>query len=237
MLGLLAVWLMRTLPENSHDLLVLVESAMLCLICPTATAAAVVTRKLGGDVPGITTYTILINLVTAVLVPLIVPLIHPMNGLDFYQAFSLIMVKVFPLLILPCLAAWLVRYLLPKLHRWLLGFPDLAFYLWAFALALAIAVTTKSIAGSQMSVALLLLMALISLACCAIQFALGRYVGRCYRGNIREVTAGQALGQKNTVFAIWMGYTFMTPETAIVGGLYSIWHNLYNSYQLRKSKM
>ena len=105
-----------------------------------------------------------------------------------------------------------------------------------------------------MSVALLLLMALISLACCAIQFALGRYVGRCYRprrtrschpehqrrishGNIREITAGQALGQKNTVFAIWMGYTFMTPETAIVGGLYSIWHNLYNSYQLRKSKM
>ena len=218
------------------------------------TAAAVVTRKLGGDVPGITTYTILINLVTAVLVPLIVPLIHPMNGLDFYQAFSLIMVKVFPLLILPCLAAWLVRYLLPKLDRWLLGFPDLAFYLWAFALALAIAVTTKSIVGSQMSVALLLLMALISLACCAIQFALGRYVGRCYRprrtrschpehqrrishGNIREITAGQALGQKNTVFAIWMGYTFMTPETAIVGGLYSIWHNLYNSYQLRKSKM
>jgi BASS family bile acid:Na+ symporter len=237
LLGLLAVWLMRSLPENSHDLLVLVESAMLCLICPTATAAAVVTRKLGGDVPGITTYTILINLVTAVLVPLIVPLIHPMNGLDFYQAFSLIMVKVFPLLILPCLAAWLVRYLLPKLHRWLLGFPDLAFYLWAFALALAIAVTTKSIAGSQMSVALLLLMALISLACCAIQFALGRYVGRCYHGNIREITAGQALGQKNTVFAIWMGYTFMTPETAIVGGLYSIWHNLYNSYQLRKSKM
>ena len=24
----------------------------------------------------------------------------------------------------------------------------------------------------------------------------------------------------------------MTPETAIVGGLYSIWHNLYNSWQL-----
>ena len=24
----------------------------------------------------------------------------------------------------------------------------------------------------------------------------------------------------------------MTPETAIVGGLYSIWHNVYNSWQL-----
>ena len=26
------------------------------------------------------------------------------------------------------------------------------------------------------------------------------------------VTAGQALGQKNTVFAIWMAYPFMTPD-------------------------
>ena len=252
-LGLVAASLVRLLPSDSHDWVVLIESAMLCLICPTATAAAVVTRKLGGDVAGITTYTILINLVVAILVPSIVPLIHPIGSSGFWVSFSLILSKVFPLLIMPCLAAWLVRYLFPKLHRWLLKFPDLAFYLWAVALTLAIAVTTKSIFASQLSGTLLLLMALISLVCCVIQFALGRYVGRCYRprrlpschperqrrissSNIREITAGQALGQKNTVFAIWMGYTFMTPETAIVGGLYSIWHNLYNSRQLRASK-
>ena len=52
---------------------------------------------------------------------------------------------------------------------------------------------------------------------------------------MRKITAGQSLGQKNTIFAIWMGYTFMTPETSIVGGLYSIWHNLYNSWQLYKA--
>jgi hypothetical protein len=51
----------------------------------------------------------------------------------------------------------------------------------------------------------------------------------------RKVTAGQSLGQKNTVFAIWLAYTFMTPETAIIGGLYSIWHNIYNSWQLRRA--
>ena len=27
----------------------------------------------------------------------------------------------------------------------------------------------------------------------------------------------------------------MTPETAIVGGLYSIWHNIYNSWQLYRA--
>lgn len=246
-LGFLAIWLIKAFPGTYHDKVVLVESAMICLICPTATAAAVVTRKLGGDVAGITTYTVLINLLTAVLVPLIVPLIQPVEGIDFWTAFSMIVAKIFPLLILPCLMAWMVRYMAPKLHQKFLKYPDLAFYLWAVALTLAITVTTRSIVHSTMSLSLLGMMALISLICCIFQFVLGRYIGSRYhprrtsqsasqveqRGKeIRKVTAGQALGQKNTVFAIWMAYTFMTPETAIVGGLYSIWHNFYNSYQL-----
>ena len=45
---------------------------------------------------------------------------------------------------------------------------------------------------------------------------------------------GQSLGQKNTVFAIWMGYTFMEPIVSVAGGFYSIWHNLYNSWQLHR---
>ena len=50
---------------------VLAEAAMLCMICPTATAAAVVTGKLGGSAANLTTYTILINLVTALILSLI----------------------------------------------------------------------------------------------------------------------------------------------------------------------
>ena len=248
-LGLLAMWAMKVLPGNVHDKVVLIESAMLCLICPTATAAAVVTRKLGGDVAAITTYTVLINLLTAVLVPLVVPMIHPMQGMDFWTSFSIIVAKIFPLLICPCLAAWLVRYLAPRLHKSLLQVPDLAFYLWSVALTFAIAVTTKAIVHSTMSIRLLLYMAIISLICCVLQFVVGRFVGSRYRPRrpdispevesrgkaVRTVTAGQALGQKNTVFAIWMAYTFMTPETAIVGGLYSLWHNFYNSWQLYKA--
>ena len=241
-LGLLAYWILSAFPVAGHDWVVLMEGAMLCLICPTATAAAVVTRKLGGDVPGITTYIILINLLTAVLVPLIVPLVHPVAEIDFWTAFSMIMAKVFPLLIMPCMAAWLVRYLFPKFHRWLMKFPDLAFYIWAFALTLAICLTTRFIVHSEMSLTMLLLMALISLVCCVFQFAAGRFVGRAYRPRhagpdraSREITAGQSLGQKNTIFAIWMAYTFMTPETSIVGGLYSIWHNIYNSWQLYRA--
>ena len=41
------------------------EGAMVCLICPTATAAAVITGKLGGSASTLTTYTLLSNLLAA----------------------------------------------------------------------------------------------------------------------------------------------------------------------------
>ena len=100
-LGLAAFAIQKLMPGVPLGWIVVIESAMLCMICPTATAAAVVTRKLGGDVPGITTYIVLINLLTAVLVPLMVPLIRPASDTDFWTSFSLILAKVFPLLITP----------------------------------------------------------------------------------------------------------------------------------------
>ena len=210
-----------------------VEAAMLCLICPTATACAVVTGKLGGNMAGVVTYTVLINLVVAVLVPLMVPLIHPMAGLTFGEAFMRILAKVFPLLILPCLSAWLVRYLLPKFHAWLLGFPNLSFYIWAVSLTLAILMSTRAIVQNESGTTVLWEIAAASLLACVFQFWLGRRIGKRYRC---PISAGQALGQKNTVFGIWMGYTFLDPVTSVAGGFYSIWHNVYNTYQMYKKR-
>ena len=67
------------------------------------------------------------------------------------------------------------------------------------------------------------------IAFCVLQFAVGKYVGARYGD---KITAGQALGQKNTVLIIWISYTFFTPITSIAGGFYSVWHNLINSWQL-----
>lgn len=208
---------------------VVLEGAMLCLICPTATASAVVTRKLGGDVNHITTYIILINIAVSLVVPALVPYVHPDASISMTAASLMIMSKVFPLLLMPLALAILVRYFIPKLHAYLLSFPDLAFHLWAVALALAIAVTTRSIVHSTVSLQTQLWLVAVSAACCVLQFWMGRRIGARYGDT---VTAGQALGQKNTVFAIWLGYTFFTPVTAIVGGFYSIWHNLINTLQL-----
>lgn len=212
---------------------VILEGAMICLICPTATAGAVITRKLGGDVNNITTYTVMINLAAAVLIPSLVPLVHPNPQLSALGSALLILCKVFPLLLFPLLSAMLLRVLCPSLTQRLASYQDVSFYLWAIALTLAIAATTRSIAHCTVELSVQLWLVAVSLACCIFQFWLGRKIGARYNDTI---TAGQAFGQKNTVLAIWIGYTFFTPITAIAGGFYSIWHNVINSYQLYEHK-
>lgn len=64
------------------------EGAMVCLICPTATAAAVITGKLGGSASSLTTYTLLSNLLAAVAVPVGVSLGRAACRHNFLCGFS-----------------------------------------------------------------------------------------------------------------------------------------------------
>lgn len=221
--------LIAAFPEIPHRFGI--EAFMLCMICPTATAAAVVTGKLGGDMAGVITYTVFINLLVALLVPAFVPLIYPVGGISFTTAFLKILGKVFPLLIMPCLLAWFIRYFIPKLHRLLLSSPELPFRIWAVSLTLAILMSTRAIVHGNCGLGTFADIAVASVIACALQFYSGKRIGARYS---HEITAGQALGQKNTVFAIWMGYTFMDPIVSVAGGFYSIWHNVFNTWQLRR---
>lgn len=205
------------------------EGALVCLICPTATAAAVITGKLGGSASSLTTYTLLSNLLTAIAVPLIFPLVEPHANLDFLSAFLLILSKVFPLLLFPFILAYLLRLLLPPVHRFLMSLRDLAFYLWAVALAIVTGQTVRSLINSDAEVYVEIWLALGGLITCVIQFYLGRRIGGRYNDRI---SAGQALGQKNTVLAIWMAYTYLNPLASVAPGSYVLWQNIFNSWQL-----
>ena len=209
----------------------LLQSTMLCFLCPTATAAAVVTAKLGGNVGTLTAYTMMINLAAALLIPAFVPLVNPTGGMSFWLSFWLIVQRVFPLLIGPLLMAFLVRHLSPALSRFITSHSDLPFYLWLVSLSLAIAVTTRILVHADVTWLPCLLILAGSLLACIVQFAAGRLVGHRYTD---AVSAAQACGQKNTVLAIWIGYTFLDPLTSLAGGFYSIWHNVYNAWQLAK---
>lgn len=223
--------LLMLFPHTASRLLI--ESAMVCFICPTACAAAVVCAKLGGNAAHLTSYILLINLAAALFIPIIVPLINPQEGQTFITTFLLVLRRVFPTLIFPLMLAWTIRYTMPRLAKRLQNTGDTAFYLWTVALTMAIGVTTRSIVHSHVPVITLLSIAVTTLICCWTQFYMGRHLGR-RSGD--QIAAGQAIGQKNTVFAIWMAYTFLTPVTAIAGGFYSVWHNIFNSYQLYKKR-
>ena len=219
-------------PDMPETLRVLLEAAMMCLMCPTATAAAVITARLGGNSASLISYTMQINIAVALVAPLFLALSHPVEGMSLASSFMLIMGKVFPLLLLPLLCSEIVRRLLPRLHAVLVTKGrNLPFYLWLVALSLAIAMTSRAIAHSSLSIWVMAGIAAVSLVCCIVQFAFGRFIGR---RNGELIAGGPSLGQKNTVFAIWFACTFLTPVTAIAGGFYSLWHNLVNTWQLYK---
>lgn len=231
--ALFALFATILLLMGDHPSRILVESAMLCFLCPTAAAAVVFTVKLGGNAASVTTYTLLINFVVAILAPLVLPLVHPEEGVSFLPAFWTISNRIFPVLILPLFAAVALERLWPKTHQLCASSKDAAFYLWVCTLTLAIVVTTKSLVHDPSPVIYQVGIALIALTGCVFQFWLGRRIGDRYG---EKVVGGQALGQKNNVFIIWLGYTFLSPITALSGGFFAIWQNVVNSYLLYKKE-
>ncbi len=209
------------------------QAAMVCLICPTATAAAVITGKLGGSASTLTTYTLMSNILAAAFVPLVFPLVEPHEGVTFIVAFLKILSKVFPLLLVPFFLALFLRYCLPRVHRFLTSVQSLAFYFWAVSLSIVVGQTVRSLANSTADVGIELLIAFAGLVTCCVQFYLGKRIGSVY---CDRISAGQALGQKNTVLAIWMSVTYLDPLSSVGPGSYVLWQNLINSYQLWKKR-
>ena len=211
--------------------LILLESILACIISPCAAAAAVVTLKLGGNLEQMTTYTFLSNLLCALLIPICFPLIEPASQMTFWGAFSLIMQKVCLVLVVPMLLALLTKSLplLHRFHQWLIHIPDLSFYLWGCSLMIVTGTTLKNIFHAGTSVLFLLLIGFSGLVLCLLQYAVGRYIGRFFGTSIES---GQALGQKNTAFAIWIAATYLHPLSTVGPGCYILWQNIINSIEI-----
>lgn len=224
--------LLTCLPMD-HAARQILEGAMVCLICPTATAGVVITGKLGGNTSSLLTYTLLSNILAAILVPIVFPLVEPHAGLDFWGAFLKILSKVFPLLLAPFFLALIFRAWMPKVHQFLLKHSGLAFYLWAIALIIVMAQTTQSLVNSPASVGTKMLIAAAGLVACVLQFAVGKKVGTHYDDRI---SGGQALGQKNTVLAVWMACAYLDSVSSLGPGSYVVWQNSFNSWQLWKKR-
>lgn len=209
--------------------LILMEALLMCIISPCATAAAVVTQKLGGSLEQTTTFTFLSNFLTVMLVPVCFPMIEKGADISFMAAFLKILYQVVILLVVPMALAYVVKHAMHRLHRWIVSVKDLSFYLWGCSLMIVTGTTVKNILHAEASVELLLVIALLGLLLCVIQFAVGRFIGHFFS---RTQEAGQALGQKNTAFAIWLGITYLNPLSSVGPGCYILWQNIINSIEI-----
>ena len=212
-----------------NEKLVLMEALLMCIISPCATAAAVVTQKLGGSLEQMTTFTFLSNFLTVLLVPVCFPMIEKGADISFMAAFTKILYQVVILLVVPMGLAYIVKHFMKRLHARIIAVRDLSFYLWGCSLMIVTGTTVKNIIHAEASIVLLSAIALLGLLLCIIQFAVGRFIGH-YFGRAQE--AGQALGQKNTAFAIWLGITYLNPLSSVGPGCYILWQNIINSFEI-----
>lgn len=212
-----------------HSSLILLEALLMCIISPCATAAAVVTQKLGGSLEQTTTFTFLSNFITVLMVPICFPMIEKGADISFMSAFLKILYQVVVLLVVPMLLAYIVKHTMHRLHQKIISVKDLSFYLWGCSLMIVTGTTVKNILHAEASVLFLAMIALLGLVLCIIQFAVGRYIGHFF-GRAQE--AGQALGQKNTAFAIWLGITYLNPLSSVGPGCYILWQNIINSFEI-----
>lgn len=214
--------------------LILAEALLTCIISPCASAAPVVTQKLGGNLEEMTTYTFLSNFITALMIPVCFPLLDGGREMHFLAAFSLILYKVFTVLVVPMLLAYVVKHHAKRLCQRIVSVKDLSYYLWGCSLLIVSGTTMKNIFHADTTLRFLLLIAAGSFLLCIFQFACGRTIGRRFG---ETINAGQGLGQKNTAFAIWIACTYLSPLSAVGPGCYILWQNIINSIEIWRAQI
>lgn len=227
-LALLMVVLIFEFGSNPNVKLV-IEGAFICFICPTAAAVAVVTEKLGGSIGSLTTYTVIANIFTMVIIPSLFPMVEKGADVSFLYMSMMVFRNVTTVLVVPLFLALLSRKYLPKFVDKVKSIKDLGFYMWCFNLTILMGETVRNLLHATVSGWTLALLLIVPLFVCLIQFAIGKAVGNHYDARI---SAGQTLGQKNTVVGIWLTLTFLNPLAAVAPGAYVVWQNLVNGWQL-----
>ena len=221
------VWLI-TLTSDPNLRLVL-EGMFVCVICPTAAAAPVVTEKLGGSIGSLTVYAIIANVVTSIIIPLFFPMVEKSSDISFATASLMVLRNVTTVLVIPLVLALVSRRVIPRVTDRIKEFRNLGFYLWCFNLTIITGITMRNILHASLSGTVLAILLILPLFIALLQFTIGKLVGRYYGDSI---SAGQALGQKNTVVGIWLTLTFLNPLAAVAPGAYVLWQNMVNASQL-----
>ncbi|MDH6354873.1 BASS family bile acid:Na+ symporter [Dysgonomonas sp. PH5-45] len=213
---------------------VVAQGALICILTPTATSAVVITSMLGGNVAGLTAYTLLCNMAVAVCAPIIFAVVEPDSSIPFLEAVTVISKNIFLLLLLPLVLDIIIKRFFKRVHFFISRSQSVSFYLWNLALIIVTARTIQFISEQDdNNYYIEAVIAFVALVLCVCQFLVGKTIGSRYNDRI---AGGQAFGQKNTILAIWMAQTYLNPISSIGPGAYVLWQNVINSYQIWKKR-
>ena len=224
----LNVWIIFRVEADPEQKL-LWESVLTCIIGPAATAAPVVTAKIGGNINTMTAYVVISAFASALMIPAAFPLLERGVSADFWEMFFIILQKLAMVLVAPLVLGWCVQHYAKRLCAWIVSIPDLSFYLWSAQLSVTSGVTVRNIVHSDAALRTLLMIAVLSLILCLALFLIGRWIGSRLGD---EIDGGQALFQKNTALSIWVAYVYLNPVASVGAGCYVLWQNIINSLEL-----
>ena len=214
---------------------IVAQGIMICFLCPTASAAPVVTGMLGGSVARVTTFSVISNIAVALLAPLLFSKYGvPTSGSNtLVEAQLSILQRVAPLLIIPLIIAYLLRKIAPKVANTIATHQGISFYLWAIALFIVVGRAISFVISEPSDeIPTMIALAVGAAIACCIQFWAGRKIGYLCGD---KVAGAQGLGQKNTILAIWLALTWLHPLASVGPAAYIAWQNIINSAQLYKA--
>lgn len=203
-------------------------AALLIGITPTATATPIIVGVLGGDMAFAAVAVLLSHLWAILLAPSAIRLLL---GSAARLPVADMLVRVGLVIALPLVAGQFLRRMRVRWGDAVGAWQGRSFWLWVVCL-FAVAANASHFVRSFPGVPAWKVLALagLALAICLVSFSAGRRLGRPGR----ELEAGQALGQKNTLLTIWMATTFASPAVALGPTFYVLWHNLFNAWQLAR---
>lgn len=196
-------------------------------IAPTAAAAPVIAGFFNGKTDFVTTSVLITSPIMGVAIPFLLPLLVQVQEPIEVSA---ILIPVAQVIFIPLALSYLTKFLLKKQVQHLLRYKSISFYLFLLNVYIASSKATNFILTDENTHWTLIVGIALGIGMlCLILFKIGEWIGK---ENQYYIEAGLGLARKNTMFAIWVSLTFLSPVVALGPMFYIVFQNLYNSYQL-----
>ncbi len=204
----------------------LAMTAFITAIAPTAISSTVIVGFIRGKVDFMVASVLLTNVVAALVIPFLLPKVV---GTSVQISTWDVLLPVLITMFVPLILARLSAHLPVKAQVVLRTGKKYAFPIWLLNLFIISAKASHFMINERSgSLTLFFQVAGLALLICIVNFVIGAILG----GKDYWQESSQALGQKNTTFAIWIALAFMSPLVAMGPTIYTFFHHLYNTWQI-----